>query len=162
VSRIPKDLPFGLVLCAVGGVVASVANALPSIAAQAYGPGFFPSLLGVALAACGLIMVVRSLLQMRSRPVSAAPAVSAQPGTGRRNLAAIAWVVGGLAIIAVGLETIGFLICVPVFMIGYMAIVGERLPWAVVLSLVTTGIAYYAFAKLLKVQIPMGVLQGLF
>jgi len=51
---------------------------------------------------------------------------------------------------------------VPVFMVGYMVIVGERLLWSVVLSLGTTGIAYYAFARLLKVQIPMGVLQGLF
>lgn len=160
-SRIPRDLPFGLVLCAVGGVIASVANALPSIAAQAYGPGFFPSLIGVALAACGLIMVVRSLLQMRSGP-AAASAAPGQAGIGRRNLAAIAWVVGGLALIAVGMQAIGFLICVPVFMVGYLVIVGERLPWAVVLSLVTTGITYYAFAKLLKVQIPMGVLQGLF
>jgi putative tricarboxylic transport membrane protein len=161
VSRIPKDLPFGLVLCVVGGVIASVARALPSIAAQAYGPGFFPSLLGVALAACGLIMVLRSLLQMRSR-AAAAPAAAEPAALSRRNLAAIVWVIGGLAIIAVGLEAIGFLICVPVFMVGYMVIVGERLPWAVVLSLVTAGIAYYAFAKLLKVQIPMGVLQGLF
>ena len=160
-SRIPKDLPFGLVLCAAGGVIASVANALPSIAAQAYGPGFFPSLVGVALAACGLIMVVRSLLEMRKRTV-ATPAQPDQPPISRRNLAAIAWVVGGLALIAFGMEAIGFLICVPVFMVGYMVIVGERLLWAVVLSLATTGLAYYAFAKLLKVQIPMGVLQGLF
>jgi putative tricarboxylic transport membrane protein len=160
-SRVPKDLPFGLVLCAVGGAVASVARALPSIAAQAYGPGFFPSLVGLVLAGCGLIMVVRSLLQMRGRPAAATAAHAAFPNGGR-NLAAIAWVVGGLALIAFGMQAIGFLICVPVFMVGYMVIVGERLLWSVVLSLGTTGIAYYAFARLLKVQIPMGVLQGLF
>jgi len=30
------------------------------------------------------------------------------------------------------------------------------------LSLASTSIAYYAFAKLLKVQVPIGLLDGLF
>lgn len=163
VFRVSKDLAVGLVLCGAGGVIAVVARALPSIAAQAYGPGFFPSLLGVALAACGLFMVARSLLQLRNQRVAAPVAVPpAEPPIGRHNLAAILWVVFGLAFIAAGLETVGFLICVPVFMVGFMLIVGERWLWSVVLSLATTGMAYYAFAKLLRVQIPMGVLQGLF
>jgi hypothetical protein len=160
VSRVPKDLAFGLVLCCAGGVIAVVARAMPSIAAQAYGPGFVPCLLGVALAACGLFMAGRALLQIRRRH-EPAPVVANEPPIARRQLAAMAWVVGGLALIAFGMEKVGFLIAVPVFMIGFMVLVGERWLWSVVLSLATTAFAYYTFAKLLKVQIPMGVLQGL-
>lgn len=159
--RASTDLPFGLVLCFAGVAIAVVARALPSIASQAYGPGFFPSLLAMGLAACGLIMVARSILQMRSR-YAAAPAGLDQPSIGRRNLAALVWVVGGLTLIGVVMDTVGFLICVPVFMIGFLVILGERLVWSVVLSLASTSIAYYAFAKLLKVQVPMGLLDGLF
>lgn len=160
-SRASTDLPFGLALCFAGVAIAVVARALPSIASQAYGPGFFPSLLAMGLAACGLILVMRSILQMRSR-YDVAPAGLNQPSIGRRNLAALLWVVGGLAIIGVVMDTVGFLICVPVFMIVFLVILGERLAWSVVLSLVSTSIAYFAFAKLLKVQVPIGLLDGLF
>lgn len=159
--RVSTDLAFGLVLCFAGVAIAVVARALPSIASQAYGPGFFPSLLAMGLAACGLIMVVRSLLQGRNRDTTVTSG-QVQPSIGRRNLGALAWVVGGLLLIALVMETVGFLICVPVFMVGFLVIVGERLVWSVVLSLVSTSIAYYAFATLLKVQIPMGLLVGLF
>ena len=60
------------------------------------------------------------------------------------------------------MDSVGVLICVPVFMIVFMVILGERLAWSVVLSLASTSIAYYAFAKLLKVQVPIGLLDGLF
>jgi putative tricarboxylic transport membrane protein len=154
-----QDLPFGLFLCCAGIVIASVARALPSIAAQAYGPGFFPSLLGVGLAACGLFMVVRSLLRWRrGRAAAAEP----KAPIGWHGRAAMAWVIGGLALIALGLEAVGFLICVPVFMVGFLLIVGEAPLRSVLVSVCTTGLAYYAFAKLLKVQVPMGLLQGLF
>jgi putative tricarboxylic transport membrane protein len=161
VSRASTDLLFGLVLCFAGVAIAVVARAMPSIAGQAYGPGFFPSLLAVGLAASGLIMVTRSILQMSSR-YAAAPTDLNQPPIGRRNLAALVWVVGGLAIIGGVMDSVGFLICVPVFMIVFMVILGERLAWSVVLSLASTSIAYYAFAKLLKVQVPIGLLDGLF
>jgi putative tricarboxylic transport membrane protein len=160
VSRASTDLPFGLVLCFAGVAIAVVARALPSIASQAYGPGFFPSLLAMGLAACGLILVTRSILQMRSR-YAVAPAGLDQPSIGLRNLAALVCVVGGLSLIGVVMDTVGFLICVPVFMIVFLVILGERLAWSVVLSLVSTSIAYLAFAKLLKVQVPIGLLDGL-
>jgi multidrug efflux pump subunit AcrB len=67
----------------------------------------------------------------------------------------------GRAIIGGVMDSVGFLICVPVFMIVFLVILGERLAWSVVLSLVSTSIAYLAFAKLLKVQVPIGLLDGL-
>lgn len=163
-ARVLKDLPLGLFLCAAGGVIVNVARGLHSIAAQAYGPGFFPGLVGTGIAACGLFMVLRSLLRLRG-PQAAAPTEADAPDASpidRHNLAAMLWVVTGLALITVGMDTIGFLICVPVFMIGFLLLVGESALWSITLSLTTSGLAYYAFAKLLKVQIPLGLMQGWF
>ncbi len=158
-----SDLVFGAVLAGTGVVIARAASALPAIPAQAYGPGFFPMWVGIALAVCGVLITGRALLGLRGRPgmrvSSASPAGS---GLSVRAVSAVAWLVIGLALMAGYLETVGFLLCMPVFMLGYLRLVGEPLPRSVLTTAVAMALVYWGFAKLLKVPLPLGWLQGVF
>ncbi len=157
------DLVFGAVLAGAGVAIARAAAALPAIPAQAYGPGFFPMWVGIALAICGLLMAGRVLLGRRVR--LAAIASSAPPeavGLSRRAAWAAAWLVIGLALVAQLLETVGFLLCMPIFMLGYLGLVGEPLRRSVLTTAAAMALVYWGFARLLKVPLPLGWLQGVF
>ncbi len=168
VRRAGADLWFGLVLAVAGVWIAWAAQALPAIPAQAYGPGFFPLWVGVGLAACGAWMALRAVA-VRAAPADAGtPAPAGTPGLAPeqglsplRTRLAMAWVVIGLAIVAALIERVGFLVCVPVFMLGFLGLVGEPLWRSLLVTLSSTTVVYWGFAKLLKVPVPLGWLQGL-
>lgn len=162
------DLWFGLVLAVAGVWIAWAAAALPSIPAQAYGPGFFPMWVGAGLAACGGWMALRAV-RGRARPAAPSPHASAgEPPAQRgpalsatRTALAILWLVLGLAVVAALIERVGFLVCMPVFMLGFLGLVGEPLWRSLLVTLSSTTVVYWGFAKLLKVPVPLGWLQGL-
>jgi putative tricarboxylic transport membrane protein len=169
------DLGFGLALSVAGAWIAWVAGGLPAIPAQAYGPGFFPMWVGIGLAACGVGMVWRALAgrvpaaAASPSPQVALPAqdgaaptlpVAPPPVSALRIRLAIAWMLLGLALVGFLLERVGFLVCMPVFMLGFLGLVGE--PWrrSLLTTAASTAIVYFSFAKLLKVPVPAGWLQG--
>ncbi len=166
--RAGADLWFGLVLAVAGVWIARVAEALPAIPAQAYGPGFFPMWVGVGLAACGGWMALRAV-RGRARPAAPSPQalageLPAQRGpalSATRTALAILWLVLGLAVVAALIERVGFLVCMPVFMLGFLGLVGEPLWRSLLVTLSSTIVVYWGFAKLLKVPVPLGWLQGL-
>ena len=169
------DLVFGLVLSIAGALIAWVAGGMPAIPAQAYGPGFFPMWVGIGLAGCGVAMVWRTLAG-RASPGDAGAGVQASipsqdgtpsitpptpPVSALRIRLAIGWMLLGLALVGFLLERVGFLVCMPVFMLVFLGLVGE--PWrrSLLTAATSTAIVYYGFAKLLKVPVPAGWLQGI-
>jgi putative tricarboxylic transport membrane protein len=155
------ELRFGAVLAVSGVVIARASAALPAIPAQAYGPGFFPMWVGIALAVCGVLMASRTLLVNRARSASTAQsAAPARGGLSPRAVLALAWLVIGLGLVALLLETVGFLLCMPAFMLGYLWLVGEPVLRSVLTTAVAMSLVYGGFAKLLKVPLPLGWLQG--
>jgi putative tricarboxylic transport membrane protein len=158
------DIVFGAVLAIAGLVIARSAAALPTIPSQAYGPGFFPMWVGIALAVCGVLMVGRILMGRRIPPaVTELPAAPPEGvGLSPRAVLAVAWLIIGLVLVAWLLETVGFLLCMPVFMLGFLWLVGEPLRRSVSTTAVAMAVVYWGFAKLLKVPLPLGWLQGLF
>jgi putative tricarboxylic transport membrane protein len=202
-SRYPPrvDVLLGVALTAAGLYIAHQSASLPKIPAQAYGPGFFPQLVGYALSASGVLMAARALGRHVRRgtgdpsaDVDRAPSNEAsaertgnhQTGTGRAsagmpgqsnrstsdtlkhadplnrdgpNWAAIVWVLAGLAGIAWAMNTVGFLIMVPIFLLGYLHLVGEPFLRSLLVVAASTTAAWYGFAVLLKVQIPPGLLE---
>lgn len=169
------DLAFGLALSVAGIWIAWVAGRLPAIPAQAYGPGFFPMWVGIGLAGCGVAMVwralagrmppagasVRAQASMPAQDRAAGILPPAPPVSALRIRLAIAWMLLGLTLVGFLLERVGFLVCMPVFMLVFLGLVGE--PWrrSLLTTAASTAIVYFGFAKLLKVPVPAGWLQGL-
>jgi putative tricarboxylic transport membrane protein len=168
------DLAFGLALSVAGTWIAWVAGGLPAIPAQAYGPGFFPMWVGIGLAGCGVAMVWRALAS-RTPPAdagardqgslpwqdgAASTPPPAPPVSALRTRLAIAWMLVGLTLVGFLLERVGFLVCMPVFMLVFLGLVGE--PWrrSLLTTAASTAIVYVGFAKFLKVPVPAGWLQG--
>lgn len=154
---------FGAVLAVTGVVIARASAALPSIPAQAYGPGFFPMWVGIALAACGVLLAGRTWWAAAGPPVSPGPAASSpRVIPSWRGVLGIAWLVLGLGAVALWLEVVGFLLCMPVFMLGYLWLAGEPVRRSVLTTAVSMAVVYWGFAKWLKVPLPLGWLEGLF
>ncbi|GAB4404938.1 MAG: tripartite tricarboxylate transporter TctB family protein [Rhodoferax sp.] len=61
----PKDFFSGLMFCCVGVAFAWGAGAYDLGHAASMGPGYFPRLLGLLLAALGLVILVRAVLSRR-------------------------------------------------------------------------------------------------
>ncbi len=187
-SRYPLrvDVLLGVALTAAGLYIAHQSASLPKIPAQAYGPGFFPQLVGYALSASGVLMAARALGrslrsgrgnssaggdrtrigELNAGPPSQSDRAPADmlehAGTlnrDRPNWAAIVWVLAGLAGIAWAMNTVGFLIMVPIFLLGYLHLVGEPFPRSLLVVAASTTAAWYGFAVLLRVQIPPGLLE---
>jgi hypothetical protein len=95
----------------------------------------------------------------RERGHEASAARAGTSGRDTPNWAAIVWVLAGLACIAWAMNTVGFLILVPVFLLGYLYLVGEPSVRSVLVVAASTTAAWYGFAVLLKVQIPPGLLE---
>ncbi len=205
------DVLLGVALTAAGLYIAHQSASLPKIPAQAYGPGFFPQLVGYALSASGVLMAARALgRSFRSNrgnsSVSGDQTSDDQTSTDRAstdrastdrtnddrtrigqlnagppnesdrapadmlehadtsnrdgpNWAAIVWVLAGLAGIAWAMNTVGFLIMVPIFLLGYLHLVGEPFLRSLLVVAASTTAAWYGFAVLLRVQIPPGLLE---
>jgi hypothetical protein len=68
----------------------------------------------------------------------------------------------GLGAVALWLEVVGFLLCMPVFMLGYLWLVGEPARRSVLTTAVAMALVYWSFVRLLKVPLPLGWLEGTF
>ncbi len=80
------------------------------------------------------------------------------------TLAARAWaLIAATAALAALWNPLGFLIAMPLFLVGALWIMGKRRPLSMILiSLLFTGVVYLIFAQVLGVRIPVGPLTPLF
>jgi len=115
-------------------------------------PALFPKLASGAIALLGLIMTLQALLK--------GPKQTAGPQA--LTLKQLGMVIGALFINAVyilAMAWLGFLAATPIFLFGFMAFMGARNIWKMILfSLAVTFIVYYCFGTLIKVPLPVGYL----
>lgn len=138
-----KDLAGGALLAAIGLSVAIYAAAQYDIGSlRRMGPGFFPALLGGALAVLGLMI-----------------AVPAWGRTGSR--VQIAWketaaVLAAILVFATGLERVGLVpITVATVLIASLAAPDRRIGWRLLLALAVTLLSVAVFHFGLKMSVPL-------
>ena len=145
------DLVAGVIFIACGVFVLTESLPLNFYDEGVPGPGFFPSLLAIALAVTGGL-----LLFTRLRRPEAALGEFALPSRtqGQRSLGL--WIAILVAVLAVGVA--GFLVAmvllVAVLMLG---IERRRSPSAIATIVLTPLLAYLLFAQLLQVPLPTGL-----
>ncbi len=118
----------------------------------AYGPGFYPFVMGCVLVVLSAALIIVSF---RNRGEAATDSDSAAPGGARRIIFVLIALFGyGAALPYAGFLVTTFLLIV--FLLRYIEPV--RWPPVIVISLATTLASYALFVRWLGVQMPRGIL----
>jgi putative tricarboxylic transport membrane protein len=139
-----KELWSGLLFLAIGCVAFGMALQYPIGTMSRMGPGYFPLVLSVTIAALGLIFITRAL------------ALGGTPLGGSKPLA-IVCVLGSAAIFAVLLDAFGLAISAFLLVVAAYAGGSEfRLARVIALGIGLAAFVVVLFALLLKLQVPIG------
>jgi putative tricarboxylic transport membrane protein len=119
------------------------------------GPGFFPLLLGIALVALTLLLLIKATLAARDRFLS--PAERFFPS--RSGLLKLLYLIGALVAYVLALQPLGYLLSTLLFLFAlFLAWDPKRPGLAVAVAVGTVLCSYVFFDLLLQVQLPKGLL----
>ena len=131
--------------------LAMLAMALPMEGPRhmAYGPGVFPSAIGVLMVLGGLVVAFRR--EPRDR----------EPGepASRRRITAFVLFAAAPLVFALILPVLGFLIAAPPLIALLVVISGGRWPAAVATALASTLLLQVIFQQVMRVPLPWGLLE---
>lgn len=157
-----NDAISGLILVIFALAEIAYSSTFPSLHGQAYGSSLFPTLIGIGLAACGLMLIVRGLRARRSADDEQAAWITlgdwaSDPAT-RLNMLLIP----GLLIAYIWLsDFIGFIpICIVLLSILLYRL-GSSPARSLGYAIVTTIVLQLLFARVLLVPLPEGLLTNL-
>ena len=145
------DIAAGMIFMACGALVLTESLPLNFYAEGVPGPGFFPTLLAIALAVTGGL-----LLFTRLRRPEAALGEFALPSRPQAGRSLGLWLAILVAVLAV--DVVGFLLAM-VLLVAVLMLGIERAPGLVAIAtiVVTPLLAYLLFAQLLQVPLPSGL-----
>ena len=151
------DRMIGLGFAALGLAILVLALQLPQPLAAtriAYGPGFFPAILGsvIALAGCTMLFV---------KPGDADEDEEAEEAIGPSQLVKPAIVVAAALAYILFSQQLGFLILAPIILTGLLLMGRVPLLQSLLIGVPGAIIIYALFAKLLLVPLPLGLLTPL-
>lgn len=149
-----NDAVSGAALACVGAAVLIKARSFPNIPMQSFGASLFPAAVGALLVVCGLALVISGVRRRTTAPALAWPQQLRTPA----SIAAFAAVIAGIAFVAAGAETLGFLIALPLALIAWLRVAGVPWPHALLTAVVTTALLQVAFYSVLRVPLPWGLL----
>jgi putative tricarboxylic transport membrane protein len=152
------DRPIGLALALLGMAVFWSARSFPNVPGQDLGAGFLPTIVGVGLVLCAVVLMVRPAeASARGRVAGPAHAAGAPSRLGAPLLvlASIAAYVG-LA------DLLGFLVVAPLCLLALFRAFGLRWGGAMLWALVGSAVVHVGFYKGLRVPLPWGVIPPFF
>jgi putative tricarboxylic transport membrane protein len=148
-----SDAASGAVAILAGLAVLAHARTFPPMPGQPIGPAFFPALLGGALAAAGVALIVAG---------ARVPLVRIDDWVRKpRMVVNFALVIAMLLFYAAVLHRLGFFVTALLFLSVLFVAFGVTRKWILPLSLAVVFIIHYGFYTLLRVPLPWGVLEGL-
>jgi putative tricarboxylic transport membrane protein len=154
-----NDALFGLVLILAGLAVLLVARTFPDMPGQDFGPALLPSLIGLGFAACGAGLVASGLRQHRDHPWIELGAWADSRG----HILDVGLVVGGLVLLILLWDLLGFLIGATLLM-GLLVsrFRGGHVVSSFAIAVVACAAVDYGFRHLLLVPLPLGPLTGVY
>ena len=154
-----NDAIWGALLVLLGGALLIHVQGFPRIPGQQIGPGLFPGILGVGLAVCGLLLIVRGIrLRVADRTSAVWMALPEWAHAPRQRLGFSVLVAVNVLYLVV-VDRLGFVLTGTIYLAALMWVLRVRPSRIVPIALVLTLLIHYAFYKLLRVPLPWGVLQ---
>lgn len=156
-----NDAALGLIVLLAGAAIVVTASGFPEMAGMAYGPEFFPILIGIGFCLCGLSLLVSGLVAQRGgarMPLLTLPAWFDDRVAIMRAIGVV------LAVVAYALFSgwLGFLLTVFLITAGLLFLMNASmlitLPVAIGLPLVL----HYGFSVMLRVPLPRGPIEQFF
>lgn len=149
---------LSVVMIIVGAVGIQVAGQFKSLREPNLGdPGssFWPVLLCSGLVLCSVILLIRTVIEARkAKEKEQELIVYRSPG-----VICVLEIFGIMIVYAIMLYFLGFLISTPIFIVLTMLAMGERrIPWITITTVAITGFIYVAFALIMKVVLPRGLI----
>ena len=166
-----SDRVTGALLVALGAAAYWGGSLLPPVPGQQVGPNVFPMVIGVALLACGVLIMLgvgrtfegeEEVVTSATGDVAKAEALARErgfvPGFLRDG-----WKVlippAALFFYYFASERLGFWITASLMIFTLAWSQGARMKWALALAVVTPALVHLVFYKLLRVPLPIGLLK---
>ncbi|MBM3547662.1 MAG: tripartite tricarboxylate transporter TctB family protein [Alphaproteobacteria bacterium] len=150
-----NDAIVGLVVALLGAAVIAQAGYFPKARHIPYGPGFLPTILGVGLAICGVLLIVRGISERRTQPLLKLGEWSRSP----RHVFGFALVLVCLAFYALFADDIGHFACSVLILLVLIGHLTGRWLRALWISILASIAIQFFFVDLLLVPLPWGVLE---
>ncbi|MBS1675271.1 MAG: tripartite tricarboxylate transporter TctB family protein [Actinobacteria bacterium] len=129
-----------------------------STSASGIGAGFMPTVVGALLLVLGVVLAVQLARGRRGEAEQAEGDVDVS----HTHWTALAIAAAGLLFFLFTVEPLGFIPATTVmFYLISLAMGSRRYLIAAVIALVTASVIFFAFTKLLSIDLPAGVLEGL-
>ncbi len=152
-----SDLVSGLAIAGLGIFIFVQSRSFPAIGNIGVAPSFYPGLIGVVLALCGLALAGTALLRGAALPLFVRPAWFSKPA----NVVAVLAVPA--SIVAYGLLSprIGFLATSFLVASGLLLAFRVRVLTSLITAFLVTVALYLIFAITFRVPLPYGVIERL-
>lgn len=144
----------GLLLALLAALIAWSTSQMRIIPVHAkVGPQMFPYFAAVALAIVGICFIIQALRNSPGKLVA---------DTDETNWMALGLIAFGFIFEILFIKSLGFILASTVlFMAVAMAYGSRRYIRDIAIGLIITSAAYFGFTRLLNLQLPAGVLEGL-
>ncbi len=153
-----NDAVFGAVLLLAALGIALVAHGFPGMPGQHFGPALFPDLIATGFALCGLALAWSGL----RRPDFPGVVQLGEWARSGGHLVDVGMVVGGLSLLILLWDRIGFLIAATLLTGSLMArFRGGRLASSFAGALAACLLIDWIFRRVLLVPLPLGPLTGI-
>lgn len=154
-----NDAVIGAVLALFGAAVAWQARSFPTLPHQHYGASLFPTIIGLALIACGLMLIVSG---MKARAASGDGWVCMGEWVhSPRHVISVLMIPLGLVLYMLIAGRLGFFLTSTLLLFGWMVWLRGRWPSALAVAVVVTLAIDVGFSHFLLVPLPWGVFQPL-
>ncbi|WP_424931850.1 tripartite tricarboxylate transporter TctB family protein [Amaricoccus macauensis] len=150
-----SDRLMGCFLLVFATAILIQASSFPTIPGQSIGSGLLPTIVGIGLAGCAIILIVKDL-------VAAQRSKLAEPGewiTDPRRLIRVATVLVGTAIFLPFLDVVGFPVLSIVVLLAFLLSLRVDLLTAGLVAVTASLAIHTLFSKVFLVPLPWGVLQ---
>ncbi|TCT06588.1 tripartite tricarboxylate transporter TctB family protein [Aquabacter spiritensis] len=149
-----NDLVLAVLVLAGACVLAGAAWTLPPIPGQHYGAAVFPLAIAGGLFLCGVVLGLGALRGARVPFVTRTWA--AEPGAAWR----VAATLSAIIFYMLAAPSLGFIATSALVLLGLFLLLGVRLPVAAAAAGIASLCVFYAFAHLLRVPLPHGLVEG--
>jgi putative tricarboxylic transport membrane protein len=153
-----NDAVFGVLLLIAAAAVLFVAHGFPAMPGQSFGPALFPKVIATGFAMAGAALVWTGL----RRPAFAGMVALGDWARSGGHLLDVGLVVGGLAVLILLWDRLGFLIVATLLTGGLMARFRQgRWLSSFAGALAACLVIDWVFRRLLLVPLPLGPLTGI-